>query len=244
MRKRIIALVLGAALTLSAAAFLVSCGEEETAHVKSTAYSFVYDAGLGGLVVSLDRPQNLSYLSAVVIPETSYYWADSEGGEQTDHDEARAVVAVKENSFRSNVSLSEVVLPAYLKNIGDGAFYGCTSLEKVTAGSSLAEIGAGAFSGCEKLRSFEPSSDKAGRPAVTAVGADAFNSCLRLRTLSFDFGQGCTIGEKAFYYDANLPDLDLGNVSYVGSKAFAGYNSSRTLTLPSSTASWASDWRG
>ncbi len=245
MKKKLIAFLLSFALLVSSAVLMVSCGEDEQVHEKSSAYSFVFDEALGGLVVDVAKAQNISYLSAVVIPESSYYWSTEAGGNETDHSEAKAVVGIKEGAFKNNPSIGEVVLPKYLKSIGNEAFYGCTSLERVAVGSNLTSIGEKAFSGCGELRYFDLSSELGETNSeVKTIGSEAFNSCLRLHSLGINFASGCTIGEKAFYYAANLPNLDLTKVSYVGSKAFVGYNPSKTISTPSSTSNWAADWKG
>lgn len=245
MKKRIISLLMVIVLSAAAIIGLASCGEDNSVHEKYSAYSFVYDSALGGLVINLERPQDLNYTATVIIPESSYYWADSEGGNQTDHAEAKAVVAIKSEAFKNDVSIVSMILPTYLKKIGAGAFEGCTSLKAVSISSDITEIGDDAFSGCGELRTFtlsELAGDK--KSAVKTIGRNAFNSCLKLYLMDFEFAAQSTIGEKAFYYDANLPNLDLSNVSYVGSKAFAGYNPSKTIKTPSSTSAWAVDWKG
>ena len=81
------------------------------------------------------------------------------------------------NSYKS--SITSIVLPVGLENIGDYAFYGCdnAALTSISIPSSVANIGDFAFSGCSGLTSISiPSS-------VTSIGGRAFYQCSGLTTL-------------------------------------------------------------
>ena len=68
-------------------------------------------------------------------------------------------------------SLSEIVIPSSVTNIGDWAFSGCDSLSEIVIPSSVTSIGHHAFYGCRSLSEIViPSS-------VTSIGDWAFYDC-------------------------------------------------------------------
>lgn len=78
---------------------------------------------------------------------------------------------IAENYFKNRTDLTEIIIPAAITKIGDGAFAGCTNLTSVTFADGTAdlELGASIFSGCTKLTSVE-------LPArVTVIDPNAFS---------------------------------------------------------------------
>ena len=70
------------------------------------------------------------------------------------------VTGVNTNAFAENSKLLGITLPASIRSIGVGAFYGCDQLEGVTMkGEAPESVGTGAFAGC---------------PALTAVSVKSF----------------------------------------------------------------------
>ena len=76
------------------------------------------------------------------------------------------------------------VLPSWVYEISDNAFYGCKNLEvlQVPSASELTCIGSYAFSGCSNLLTFDIPY------TVTAIGQNAFEDCIKLSNLDL-----CTI---------------------------------------------------
>ncbi len=89
------------------------------------------------------------------------------------------VTRLAENCFKNCTSLTTVILPDTLQEIGPGAFSGCTSLRGIFIPGSVTAIGRDAFSGCRKLEAIcVPAS-------VTAIGESAFGSCPKLHHIFF-----------------------------------------------------------
>ena len=112
------------------------------------------------------------------------------------------VTAIGEKAFGSETQLINVVSPACIETVENGAFVSCSNLETVT---------------------FEDNSK------VKSLGDNAFDICRKLE--SIDFGENSVlenIGTSAFVYceslvDANLPESlkSLGNFVYEGCIALA-----------------------
>ena len=63
----------------------------------------------------------------------------------------KQVIAIGEYCFRSCSSIQTITLPSSVKQIEDGAFWGCNSLEHISL-DRVAHLGYGVFQGCIKLR--------------------------------------------------------------------------------------------
>ena len=154
----------------------------------------------------------------------------------------------------SGTKLQEVVLPASLVSVGDGAFAGCVELKSVDLPASVGEIGDMAFSGCRSLASVKGygkltrtgdfsfsrciSLSSVDLPALSVIGCHAFSQCSSLR--SFGFAASLSqIGEGAFM-GASLEKADLsgcGSLQTVGAWAFADNDALSEVVLPSGVES-------
>lgn len=82
-------------------------------------------------------------------------------------------------AFSDCRSLSNIVIPDSVTDIGDYAFEYCSSLSNIVIPNSVTSIGAYAFYGCSSLSNIViPDS-------VTTIGYGAFSGC----SLSYDFKQ-------------------------------------------------------
>ncbi len=75
-------------------------------------------------------------------------YTTTDGGEiaETSHD-----FMIKDNAFKGNTKLKEIMIPDDIKEIRDGAFEGCTSLTTVKLPESIDIIRPTAFKGCTAL---------------------------------------------------------------------------------------------
>lgn len=114
-------------------------------------------------------------------------------------------------------SLTSVIIPSSVTEIGWGVFKYCRSLTSVNIPSSVTEIGEYAFGGCSSLTSVDiPSS-------VTSIGERAFYDCSGLRSI--------------YVYAGTVPSTVAG--------AFEGCDSKNcTLYVPKGTydAYWLTEW--
>lgn len=220
MKKKILAVLISACLIAVCAAVFAACGEDET--VKPNYSYYTFDIYGEGLVLSVTNRSTLPH-GDLTLPTQSYYYPDEVGGEVKLHDTPRPVV-----------------------RIADGAFAGCNLLTSVTIGDSYLELGEGCFKMCTKLKTVNfpavKKSDEAkeiaipaetfydcyeltaitGNPVVTAVGDRAFYSCKALSTMEFQYKDGFTIGDEAFFYTVSLHNFDASKAGKIGTDAFNG----------------------
>ncbi|MDE5688251.1 MAG: leucine-rich repeat domain-containing protein, partial [Paramuribaculum sp.] len=101
------------------------------------------------------------------------------------------VVAIKDNAFTRNTSITKLTVESGIETIGKSAFDGCVSLEDLTLPETLIELGDAAFNGCNFDALNLPSS-------LSSIPHNAFANNEALLVVSG--GSGITeIGERAFY---------------------------------------------
>ena len=64
----------------------------------------------------------------------------------------KPVVAIGDNAFNGNETITSVTMPDSVTTIGQRAFYDCNALKQLTLPENLTDIGAYAFSGCTALQ--------------------------------------------------------------------------------------------
>ncbi len=125
---------------------------------------------------------------------------------------------IADYAFRDCVAIKTLNLPAYVTEIGVGAFVGCSSLETLTfaENSQLAEIKDSAFMSCIKLQEVElPAS-------VLTVGSAAFYGCVALESVVISEGTTLVLSQ-AFQNCTALASIQLpASLVSVGKYAFNG----------------------
>lgn len=161
------------------------------------------------------------------------------------------VVAIGNDVFWNNSSLTSVTIPEGITDIGEYAFCNCTSLASVSLPNSLKTIGAQAFCACEALMTVS-------LPAgITSVGQQAFdysgwyyaqpNVAIYLSTCflgwkgdnaptTYQFTDGTTvIADHTFSSWYNLTDIDIpDSVITIGAYAFYDCTALADVTVPDS----------
>ncbi len=97
-----------------------------------------------------------------------------------------------------------LIIPAYVREIGKGAFAGCQNLQGVVFPSGLERIGDGAFLNCTALESVFFSDNR----VLKEIGAFAFAGCSRLTEITVPSCVG-KIGKAAFAGDVSLSTANL-----------------------------------
>ena len=246
MKKKLTIFALILVLVASFCVVLTACGEEQ--EVFYDHFSFVYDSGAGGLVLSVNKEKTLP--ADLTVP--SEYYADSDSGRT----QKRAVVAIADDAFKNLSAVVSIVVPSSVKKIGNNAFSGCTGLTSieltgvetlgksafrnctgltsVTLSDKLAEVSDGAFYGCSNLLTV--ASGK-----IKTIGAEAFSGCIALMSLDTDYSQLRTIGARAFFFTGCFSEIDITSCTSVGAYAFQGWAQSQTVKY-SSTTGWDANW--
>ena len=96
------------------------------------------------------------------------------------HGDHEGLVEIDNDAFQ-NVSLTEIVLPSTLKQVGRDAFYGCKNLTKAILNEGLESIGANAFQKSGLSRIEIP-------PTVKIIRSGTFAFCNKLKNVILNKG--------------------------------------------------------
>ena len=106
-------------------------------------------------------------------------------------------------AFKNNTSITSVILPPSIVDIGSNAFYNCTSLKSIKIDEEVTGIGSDAFYHCESLSTIKlPES-------MQYIGNRTFANCISLKSI-------------------NLPD----NIEDIGKGAFMNCISLKQINIP------------
>ncbi len=123
------------------------------------------------------------------------------------------VTEIGGSAFGSCINLKSVVIPQGVKLVGSQAFEGCTSLSSVVFPEQLNLIRNNAFSNCSSLTSLVIPE------GVKEVGESAFSGCNNLASVTFSEGME-RIGLKTFQ-GCSLSEIDLPmSLNLIGKDAF------------------------
>ena len=164
------------------------------------------------------------------------------------------VEMIEPNVFKDNKSVTRIILPSSIKEIGEYAFQGCSSLKEIGDLSHLEYIYPGTFQDCISLENVDLSScvriyDYAfsgcqslqtigSLSKVKSLGDNAFNSCKSLKKI--DLSSGVQISSYAFQNCTNLEkvgSLDKATINYG-----AFYNCQALKSVDVSTAKKIGEW--
>ncbi len=125
-------------------------------------------------------------------------------------------------------SLSNIVIPDSVTDIGEGAFSDCRSLSNIVIPDSVTDIGEGAFSGCSSLSNIViPDS-------VADIGDYAFFHCSSLSNIVIP-DSATDIGNGAFLYCSSLSNIVIpDSVTDIGDYAFSYCSSLSNIVIPDS----------
>ena len=129
-------------------------------------------------------------------------------------------------------SKSTYIIPEYVTNIGDWAFFMCDYLTSISIPYGVTSIGDHAFSGCQNLASITlPNS-------VTYIGRDAFSNCDGLTSVVIP--ESVTrISEYMFNSCSNLTSVVFHDeVAFIGKNAFSGCTKLTDITFNGQISKW------
>lgn len=144
------------------------------------------------------------------------------------------VTSIAANAFYLSGSLSGLVMPNTVTNIGQMAFAACSALKSATIPGSVNTIPYGAFLSDRDLTSVIISN------GVANIGSNAFESCSALTSITIP-GSVTNISSAAFYLCTSLSSLTISNgVGSIGTSAFTLDPITR-LVVPASVTNIADD---
>ena len=153
-----------------------------------------------------------------------------------------SIVSVGKQAFALNTDLSVLVLSESLKTLDDLAFYSCNALTEVYLPASLETIGITPFRSCSSISRFVVSADNDKYYAKDLCLVKKEGAVLIQGFVGATIPASVqTIGEYAFalmpIHEMTIPE----GVTAIDKFAFAYCNGLRTLSLPKSLTSIASD---
>ena len=200
MKKRLLSLVMAAAMLFGSAAMLPDGVFSESTSITASAADTATSGKCGENVSwSLDSNGVLTISGTGEMRSYSVGYSPFSGNDSIKSVVIKnGVTSIGEWVFQPCKNLKSITIPDSVTSIGRYAFCGCKSLESITIPDSVTSIGSGAFSYCSSLESVNiPSS-------VTSIGVLVFYGCTSLKSISIP-GSVTSIGDYAFgyYYDQN-----------------------------------------
>ena len=128
--------------------------------------------------------------------------------------------------FKGCAALEGIELPAWVRNVSDGALEGCSAIASLELPDAVTNVGARACAGMAALESVAlPAS-------LVSIGDEAFDGDAGLAAVHLPEGLR-TIGERAFRGLVPLARAEIpGSVRAIGDGAFAGCASIRAVSMP------------
>lgn len=136
------------------------------------------------------------------------------------------VTSIGKNAMRGSERIREIVLPATVKRVEEGAFFDLSALEKIFLPNSIEHLGVAAFRGCTALQTVSlPSGLKKLEEAL-------FRGCTSLRECTVPYGVE-ELGEAVFRECASLKKAVLPKtVKRMTEGGFYGCTSLEVLEIP------------
>ena len=122
---------------------------------------------------------------------------------------------------------SEIVIPANVTEIGEGAFRFSSSIRRILIGENVKKIGASAFRGSSSIEEVNIPTE------VEIIDEFTFNNCASLKSIVIPTSV-TEIRDWAFRGCSSLRDVTMSkNVKKIGNWAFSGLKSAKSLEIPS-----------
>lgn len=135
--------------------------------------------------------------------------------ELTDNGVTTAITAIGDECFKSNPTLSEIIIPDTITTIGVQSFANMALLNQITIPSTVTLVGEKAFYDNDLL-------DVTINADSRAFGNDVFSNCKNLRSVTFGAdAKWQQIPSRMFYGSTSLDNISIPEgVSKIGSAAF------------------------
>ncbi len=135
------------------------------------------------------------------------------------------IECIPEKAFANQIGLQEITIPASVKVIRQHAFDKCTGLRRVKIAEGVAKLGYGAFSGCTSLEEIVlPNS-------IGQIDGNCFSGCSSLKSVMLP-EKLSELTSCVFLECTELNEIDLRNITSIGSGAFAGCTGMSSFYIP------------
>jgi len=176
------------------------------------------------------RYNSLTVILGPLVTKISgdYDWGFSGRGSLTSIVIPNSVTEIGASAFWGCYSLTSIVIPDSVTEIGEFAFWKCSSLTSIVIPDSVTEIGDDAFTCCSSLTSVViPNS-------VTSIGTYAFDDCSSLTSIVIP-DSVTSIDEWTFNGCSSLTYIVIpDSVTHIGEYAFWKCSSLTSIVLPKS----------
>lgn len=136
-----------------------------------------------------------------------------------------------DNAFENMSSLTQIVLPETLEEIGNNVFSGCNNITTIKIPNCVAVIGDSAFCECSKL------SEVMLPEKLVSLGGASFFECMSLEHIELPMGI-IRIGENTFVGCSTLSDIIIPDkVQSIGDWAFVGCDKLKKVVVPANVTS-------
>ena len=189
-------------------------------------FSFAYDFEIDGIYYDFD---SMAYRTCIVCKGDTKYEGDITIPTYVEYkDKNFKVIGIDYGAFAGCSSLTSVILPNSVTNIGGRAFYGCKSLTSVAIPEGVTAIGEYTFYGCSSLTwVIIPDS-------VTSIGDYAFDGCSSLTSVIIP-DSVTSIWKYAFSGCSSLTSVIIpDSVTDIWKYAFSGCSSLTSVIIPDS----------
>ncbi len=183
-----------------------------------------YDAANAETVVSGDWSYQLTSGDGIVLTG----WTGTEEELKIPRElDGFPVTTLADSLFRNNQTLTRVLLPRTLEEIGSYVFYGCTELTEIT------------FEDLE----LDEEGNPIGEYVLSSVGSQAFRDCTSLKRFAFpDTEEPLTLGSSLFQNAAALEEVSLGKgIAVLPSNLFRDCSFLQTLEIRGTITSVSSN---
>lgn len=138
---------------------------------------------------------------------------------------------IPNNLFDDCKSISNIIIPDNVTEIGASAFSGCNSLQEIDIPSNVTTIGNSAFSMCDALTEIKLSNN------VSSIGAYIFDGCDNLTNVILPTSL-TSISDYMFRDCSNLKSIKIPNgVTEIGESAFDGCEKLENINIPTGVTS-------
>lgn len=141
--------------------------------------------------------------------------------------EGLPVKAIGKEAFRNKTTITKLIIPRGVTEIGDGAFQGCRNMVSVTLPDTLKKIGARAFDSSGLTTVSIPA-------GCTDLGEGIFANCTGLKTMVLPRDIANIPANMFLGCEALNPVTIPGTIKSIGSKAFADCKALATFNVPAS----------